>query len=216
VPHRVRALYRRDPVDGWVVTQVIVIGRRLLSLVRWEAHAQFCRTTTDHDGCGYPRPVERQRTFTNLLTAPGWVGDVARVLAVVPDLAADDRDDADPCVHECTHDTSHLMDDGTWEEAPGADQARSTSTPPGVSEGVLPDAGRRGRRPAGAATDPPGVAGGALRSSHATDVAPDEEDPLLAVDAVVRELLEHAARDQAAALRRLADLADDRRRGETK
>lgn len=74
-PHRVRVLYRRPRRDAcprasapWVITQVIVIGRPVLALIRHE-----------HDGG--PLPAERQRTFTDLVTAPCWVGEVARVLA---------------------------------------------------------------------------------------------------------------------------------------
>lgn len=74
-PHRVRVLYRRPrpevcPLTSapWVVTQVIVIGRPVLALLR-------------HEYDGGPLPAERQRTFTDLDVAPGWVGDVVRALA---------------------------------------------------------------------------------------------------------------------------------------
>lgn len=74
-PHRVRVLYRRPRPEvcrlasaPWVVTQVIVIGRAALALVR-------------HKIDGHPLPPERQRTFTDLDVAPRWVGDVVRALA---------------------------------------------------------------------------------------------------------------------------------------
>lgn len=80
-PNRVRVLLRREVSGpGWVVTQVIVIGRSQLELVRYEGHARSCGRGDDHRSCGPRRPAERQRTFTDLATAPGWVGHVARAL----------------------------------------------------------------------------------------------------------------------------------------
>lgn len=74
-PHRVRVLYRRPRPEvcslasaPWVVTQVIVIGRPVLALLR-------------HEYDGHLLPPERQRTFTDLDVAPRWVGDVVRALA---------------------------------------------------------------------------------------------------------------------------------------
>lgn len=74
-PHRVRVLYRRPRADvnqlasaPWVVTQVIVIGRAVLAMIR-------------HERDSGSLPSERQRTFTDLDVAPAWVGDVARALA---------------------------------------------------------------------------------------------------------------------------------------
>jgi hypothetical protein len=71
VPHRVRVLYRRPTGArrGWVVTQVIVIGRGALALARWR-----------HDG---GPPPERQRTYADLGTAPSWVGALAYALVAV-------------------------------------------------------------------------------------------------------------------------------------
>jgi len=97
VPHRVRVFYRRPRPDAcplasdpWVVTQVMVIGRNLTRLVRWDAHARFCRLDAHHV-CGYPRPSERQRSFTDLATAPAWVGDVVRALAVARPPTTDEE-----------------------------------------------------------------------------------------------------------------------------
>jgi hypothetical protein len=78
-PHRVRVLYRRPAGArrGWVVTQVIVIGRGALALARWR-----------YDGG--PPPPERQRTYADLGTAPLWVGELAYAL-----VAADRRREED-------------------------------------------------------------------------------------------------------------------------
>lgn len=146
-PHRVRGLYRRPRAGvnrlasaDWVVTQLVVIGRPVLALVR-------------HELDGGPLPAERQRTFAtaDLATAPDWVTAVARTLArvdagplarVVPNHRHGDPDD--PCVRECDEDVSAAVARGRWED-PGPPASPLAGDPPDPRVLTIAERDRLGR-----------------------------------------------------------------------